>query len=423
MGIDYKFTYKIIDSILLFMLVFSTGGLPFVYNRNPLYALFFLSLFIAFVFFGKKILTKLFNITVISLVIILILLFVNYVFAISEQESKKYFYYFMVASVAILTFFHFKNNRNEVILIDRLYFVLKMIMIHAGLSFLAYFFVKSHLFYIMSQYHENETFYYLFFYSAKGTGLINLFGIEFHRNAGLFWEAGILQLFLNLFFFLEAFIVKRNKLLLFITALILITTYSTAGIAILLIQGMIYIIKEFPKNKILAPLALLFLIPVYIIFTSNLNEKVYGEKEASFQKRLFDLTQPFFIALEHPLTGIGLDMEKFQEMRQEFYISSDKIKFFQEETGIQYKVESTSKGSSNSIMFLLAAMGFPSAIFLLYMFFTQQIIFTNHLPLMIILVVSAMSEPLFLRPFFFFFVASGLYSLILKFINNRNHVL
>ena len=68
----------------------------------------------------------------------------------------------------------------------------------------------------------------------------------------------------------------------FITALILITTYSTAGIAILLIQGMIYIIKEFPKNKILAPLALLFLIPVYIIFTSNLNEKVYGEKEGNY---------------------------------------------------------------------------------------------------------------------------------------------
>ena len=40
-------------------------------------------------------------------------------------------------------------------------------------------------------------------------------------------------------------------------------------------------------------------------------DKVQGEKEASFQKRFFDLTQPFFIAIENPLTGIGLDAEQF----------------------------------------------------------------------------------------------------------------
>ena len=45
----------------------------------------------------------------------------------------------------------------------------------------------------------------------------------------------------------------------------------------------------------------------------NVEEKIQGEKEASFQKRYFDLVQPFFIALEHPLTGIGLDVEQFWE--------------------------------------------------------------------------------------------------------------
>ena len=106
----------------------------------------------------------------------------------------------------------------------------------------------------------------------------------------------------------------------------------------------------------------------------NIEEKVQGEKEASFQKRLFDLTQPLFIAIEHPLTGIGLDIEQFQKMRKEFYFSSPALKSLQEQVGVESKVLGTDKGSSNSIMFLFAAMGFPTALLLLYMFFKQQII-------------------------------------------------
>ena len=43
--------------------------------------------------------------------------------------------------------------------------------------------------------------------------------------------------------------------------------------------------------------------------------------------------------------------------------------------GVDSKIEVTDKGSSNSIMFLLATTGFPTAILLMYMFFKQQIIF------------------------------------------------
>ena len=44
-------------------------------------------------------------------------------------------------------------------------------------------------------------------------------------------------------------------------------------------------------------------LPLYMLLSVNMNEKIYGERELSFQKRLIDLTQPFFIALEHPITG------------------------------------------------------------------------------------------------------------------------
>ena len=79
----------------------------------------------------------------------------------------------------------------------------------------------------------------------------------------------------------------------------------------------------------------------------------------------------------------------------------------QDQIGVESKTAGTDKGISNSIMFLFASMGFPTTILFLYMFFNQQIINDNKWLLMIIMVISVMSEPLLLRPFFFIFIASG----------------
>ena len=55
----------------------------------------------------------------------------------------------------------------------------------------------------------------------------------------------------------------------------------------------------------------------------------------------------------------------------------------------------------------MAAMGFPTVVLLLYMFFKQQIITEKRWLWMLIMTVSVMSEPLLLRPFFFLFIVSG----------------
>jgi hypothetical protein len=142
----------------------------------------------------------------------------------------------------------------------------------------------------------------------------------------------------------------------------------------------------------------------------NIQDKVQGEKEASFQKRFFDLTQPFFIAIENPLTGIGLDAEQFQKFRKEFYFTSSTLNYINNQTGVELKVSVIDKGSSNSVMFLLAATGFPTAILFLYMFFKQQIIKDKKWLWMSIMLISVMSEPLLLRHFFFIFIVSGFMS-------------
>ena len=163
-------------------------------------------------------------------------------------------------------------------------------------------------------------------------------------------------------------------------------------------------------------------IPIYMIFSFNIEEKILGDKEWSFQKRYFDLVQPFFIALEHPLTGIGSDVEQFQSMRQEFFIFSSSLNALQEKTGVESKVSSTDKGSSNSITFLMAAMGFPTAILLIYMFFKQQIINDKKWLWMFIMVVSVMSEPLLLKPFFFLFIVSGFTYVYYKMTSHKQQI-
>ncbi len=404
--------YKITDIILISLLILSSGGLLFVFNRNICYAIFLGALLLAVLFSKDKLKTREVYSALVTSFTILFLFYINYIFAISTQTINKYAYYFTVCTVSILTLLYFRNNKKKDIFINRLYFVLKIVLFHAGLNFFAYFFIKNNLSTISSISNDYETFFNIFFYVPKKC-LVSVFGLEFCRNQGLFWEPGILQAFLNILFFLEAFIIKKSKALLIIIGFVILTTYSTTGLSILLLQGIVYIYNEFKKNKLFLFIVVV-LIPIYLVLQVNVEDKVQGEKEASFQKRFFDLTQPFYIALENPITGIGLDSEQFQKLREEFYFTSSTLDYIHDQTGLGLKVNVTDKGSSNSIMFLLAATGFPTAILFIYMLFKQQIIKDKRWLWMIIIIISVMSEPLLLRPFFFIFIVSGFMSFYQK---------
>jgi len=408
------------------LLVFSSGGLLFVFNRNIMYAVFAFVLAIAFLFTGKKIKTTFFNQSLITFILVIALLSVNYFFAISEQSTNKYLYYFMVISVSVATLFHFYNNRSKDIFISRLYFVLKIITIHAFIQVFAYLIVGGQLKTIINAEYECETFNYIFYYAfleEKKHAFISLFGLDIIRNQGLFWEAGVAQVFFNIFFFLEAHIIKKSKYLLVLAAITILSTYSTAGISILMLQIIFYVVTELKKNKIIIPILLVAALPVYNIFTTNIEAKFSGEQEASFQKRFFDMVQPFFIAVENPLTGIGLDLYKFQEYRYNFTFSSNTFDDLQKQTGFELKMSGTDQGSSNSFMFLLATMGFPTGIFFIYMFFKQKIITKRKEMLFAIIVLSLMSSPLFLRPFFFVFIMSGIMFTISKISMQKNQII
>ena len=418
---QYRVIDKIVDSLIVFMLIMSAGGMLFVLNRNIASVVFLLFILFVLIFMEKKWKKTIINSILLTFSILVVLGSINYFFVETEQTADKYLFHLLTVTLSVLALVHFKNNRTSQQLIKSLHVVLGLILFHALFSFIAFLFVRNSLIAISTDYNEHETFLHIFFYITDSK-TINLFGLEFCRNQGLFWEPGVLQGFLNMFFFLEAFIIKKRKSLLLLTAIVILTTYSTTGLALLLIQSVVYLFIEFRTNKWLAPFVFVLCIPLYMIFSMNAEEKIQGEKEASFQKRYFDLIQPLFIAFENPLTGIGLDAEQFQNMRQEFYIPSSSLSYLQEQTGIESKVGGTDKGSSNSITFLFAAMGFPTAILLVYMFFKQQIIKEKKWLWMLIMVVSVMSEPLLLRPFFFLFIVSGFTYIFYKITSYKQQI-
>ena len=402
------------------MLVSSTGGLLFVFNRNSAFLLFASIIIFSLFYIGNGIKRSIYYSSFITLIVVLALFVINFIFAINPQSLNKYSFFGVIIFTTILTLFYFNNQGNKDYFINSLYFVLKLILFQSLFSFIAYFFVKDNLFLLTSEYHDTETFNYLFYYSVKEGSLINLFGLDIHRNSGIFWEPGILQVYLNILFFLEVSIFNRNKKLLGLIILGILSTYSTTGLLILIIQ-LIYFSQTELKRYIPIIFIVLISIPLYFISSVNLNEKIYGEREFSFQKRLFDLTQPFFIALEHPITGVGLDIVQFQNVREEFYINSN-LNNMLAEVGIQQKLETTSKGSTNSIMYMLAGMGFPTSILFIFMFIKQQIITKHRFIWFTLSFFSVMSEPLLFKPFFFIFIISGFSHFFYKVVHNKKQL-
>ena len=416
----YSLREKYTDNLLVLLLVFTGGGLLFVFNRNLMYYVFTAMLVIILLLNFFKLKKELTNSIVFTTISILSLFIINFFFAVSEQSLDKYLYYLTVILSSVLFYVHFKNNRGNQIFLLRLNFILKIIFLHALANFIAYFFVNDQLFEINSEYYSCKTYNYLFYYASDEINLsvMNLFGVEFCRNQGLFWEPGVLQIYLNLFFFLQAFILKQNRWLLLI-GFVILGTYSTTGILILIGQLVYLFIQRFNENKLFLPIIFLSFIPIYFVFSINVEEKLRGNRVFSFQKRLFDFTQPLFIAASHPLTGVGLDLDQFQKLRYEFYIDTESLELINETLGVSLKAAGTSAGSANSITFLIAAMGFPTGLLFVFMFLRQKIINDHRLIFYFIVFTSVMAEPLFLRPFFFVFIISGFYHYFLKFTSNN----
>ena len=206
----YSLRKQCIDVIFMLMLILSTGGLLFVFNRNIASVLFLGFILFVLIFMEDKWKKTIVNSTLLTFSFLVVLGAINYFIVEIEQAANKYLFHLLTVTLSTVFLFHFKNNRTSQQLIMSLYVALGLIVVHSLFNAIAYFLVKNNLIIITSEYHECETFMNIFFYDTERAAA-SLYELEFCRNQGLFWEQGILQVFLNMFFFLEAFIIKKRK--------------------------------------------------------------------------------------------------------------------------------------------------------------------------------------------------------------------
>jgi hypothetical protein len=132
------------------------------------------------------------------------------------------------------------------------FYVLQIFVFHAIIGYLLFFLLPIQFI----NYNEmNKSFYYLFFVSNSTFGNIQ-------RNTGVFWEPGLFQLIANFYLF---FCIKLNKgiVKIFIAVLAVISSMSTTGLFILLINLVYYIYTKSKEKKIK-----IFNLIIIIIFKS-----------------------------------------------------------------------------------------------------------------------------------------------------------
>ena len=407
-------THKLFDTILLLLLVFSSGGLLFSFHRNLFsVVLFSISLF-SLLFLGERVKKSIFNTSLLTLVLFYFFILINYIYCLGSQSYTKYVFHLLNISSCVFILTHLINNRDTSYFLKRLRWILRIILYYSICNFLFYFLVRNNLFEISYPYNTDKvikTFNYMFFYDTERSSL-NILGLDFVRNQGWFWEPGINQIYLNILLYLEGLVFKRNKWVILLTIFAIFTTYSTTGIIIMMII-LIFIFKSsIKKNPVLIFLAISLVIPFYFIAKSNVEEKL---ETSSFQKRYFDLIQTISIIKDYPLSGIGLDDSFFSDFRSSHFINNNLLNSFEESTSLELKAKSTDKGSSNSITYLMVAMGIPISYFLLYCLFKQTLFPNRKRILMMIILISVFTEPLLLRPFFLILIVSGMMSFFSRF--------
>tara|TARA_B100000902_G_scaffold163425_2_gene158621 strand:+ start:42428 stop:43684 length:1257 start_codon:yes stop_codon:yes gene_type:complete len=404
--------YRFLDIVLIALLVMSGGGLLFVFHRNPLTILLFLISFFTLIINQKKIEKPLFNSSVLSIIVFSSLILINYITSIGDQKFIKYVFHLLNILSCIIIIIHFFNNRDRKYFLSILRFVLRIVLFFSLVNFIIYPFVKGSLNTIF--YNIDKVVYSfgnLFFYNPERSSLY-IYGIEFVRNQGWFWEPGINQIYLNILLYLEGLIYRRSRLIIILIILAVFTTYSTTGLVIMLVIIFFIFRSYLRKNPILILFSMFLLIPTYYIAKNNINDKL---ETSSFQKRYFDFIQTISITKDYPITGIGLDFEHFASFRNNYYLSDEVREDIESYTGQKSNAKSKEKGSSNSITFLFAAMGIPMSIFLMFCMYRQNLFKKNKLVFLFIIVLSLFSEPLLFRPFYLMLIVSGMTSFFYKF--------
>ncbi|MFA4870260.1 MAG: hypothetical protein WC623_18825 [Pedobacter sp.] len=390
-----------LDQIFLFLTIALTGTVYVVLFGNILSVL---AIIVLLVLFLKDLQHGINRNSLLTYIVITLslgfFLTLHYLLVPFENDSLPYITFYLRSAFIGLFLVYIKSK--NINLINLLHPVLKVIAIHALIAFILSFIVGNFLFNITTSNIYTNSFIYLFFYNSS----FDLFGITFYRNQGIFWEPGILQIYMNILFFISSFIFKNRKLQV-LSVFLIFTTYSTTGIGILLLQ---FVVILFSKNTsivqkliILSSLAIVTL-PLFIFnYQSKLKDSATANTEVtSSVLRIYDFVEGVNLTIRYPITGLGLSEKTYQRVKNN---ENSILNGYSQE----FIDNIFDRRSSNSIMYFLSRFGMLFSFFWFYYLFKQRIVINKKWLFFVIIILANFSEPLIMAPFFILIVCSGLY--------------
>lgn len=378
---------KVLLYISLFLLILSSGGvLPIMLGGVIFFLLIMFLLGVCLLL--RPVYDKAALYSCCMFIILTMMVLIGFQFKNTHQlidgEFPHFLFRLFIAWLAVLCFRLGRRNME-----DMIYKVLQVVAWHALLNFFMQFVVAPFLMEIeLKEILKVKTFSFVFFYES----IYELGGASIFRNQGLFWEPGVLVIYLNLLFYLSAFR-KKNVLMAIISAFLVFTTFSTTGLVLLTIQSLILFRTVIRKNIVyFIPLLLLF-ISVIPFILENFQSKLQGDN-GSFLVRTYDYMVSLNIIRDNFLTGIGFGNENYLK-------AQGASSFFQSAEILEVRP------NSNSIMLLFVSFGIPLAMIILRYLSLQQVIMGNRWLLFLMLVVGLSSEPLIFTGFFMMVMISG----------------
>ena len=380
-----KLIFSILKTIIMFLILLNFGGVLSIFYPTPLVLGIFFTSIILFLLNGNFYLKKKYILfLLISYIIISLSVFIN---KVSFFDYKGIFISLLSS---IIIFSSFKDIEEIKSFFIR---ACEIIMWLAFLNFILFILFPN--FFVETIDVEGSNYrVFTFFYIFNNLGVpYQIAGINFFRNQGVFWEPGILQIIINILIYYYLF--EKNKSLkqISIPIFVLLTTASTTGMFLFAFLFTVKYLKKIDVKKIIILLGVgLAFVPILV---NDIEYKFKGEGKLSSQWRTYDTLMGLYVISKNPLTGIGINEEKyFNEIRNSF------IRINGESINIE-------RGNTNSIILICLYFGIPLSTIILYKIYHQNLFKKKWLFFFIIMICLA-SEPLIIRTLFFLVLVSSI---------------
>lgn len=377
-------------SILIIGILLSGGQL--FYNRYIL----LIALVILVLIYNRG---RLLKINLSNFIILIIIIIIQWIIRLGDNNLIPLFIRITnyIASLLILGVY-INNNKGIYLFRNDLYLILKYISFGSIINFILANFVPAIFYPIsVSDGYTVNSLLYIFNYHESVANQYNLIRPDF-----IFYEPGVLQIFDNIYLYLNLFIYK-NKKQAFIALISILCTLSTTGMLIAFLVLVFYYFYTLRNNnflfKILNGIIILvvILLPSFYLLSSNIEDKLYGESSGSSIAREYDFYTGIEIIKEYPILGIGFDHARYIALSGTNYYSDT-----------QLSGESLDeRPSSNGLINLFYTIGVFLGIGYLYLLYKQNI-FPNRILFFLIITLSLFSESLVFTPFFLLLINSSL---------------